>query len=148
METMFYFRIQSRMKMTIFLTIMFPLVSMSFIASYCYEATLLYWQEYFALSMAIGLDGFFGMINGIKKEGFKSFKALRIGKSFFSWNLILTSILITQKAFPAASWLDETFIIPVISFLLISTIKNASQAGFIKAELVNVIMEKIDQHKN
>jgi len=98
--------------------------------------------------MAIGLDGFFGMINGIKKEGFKSFKALRIGKSFFSWNLILTSILVTQKAFPAASWLDETFIIPVISFLLISTIKNASQAGFIKAELVNVVMEKIDQHKN
>jgi hypothetical protein len=88
------------------------------------------------------------MINGTRKEGFKTFKALNILKSMFTWIVILTCILVTEKAFPEASWLSETFIIPVITFMFISALKNASQSGLIQAELLNSIMTKIDQHKN
>jgi hypothetical protein len=136
------------MKATMFLKISIPLFTMSFILSYVWNISLTNWEQYFALTISILVDGIFGIISGTKKEGFKTFKALNIFKSLFSWILILTCVLITEKAFPEASWLSETFIIPVITFMVISSIKNASQSGFIKAELVNTIMEKIDQHKN
>jgi len=145
---MFNFSLAKYMKATMFLKISIPLFTMSFILSYVWNISLTNWEQYFALTISILVDGIFGIISGTKKEGFKTFKALNIFKSLFSWILILTCVLITEKAFPEASWLSETFIIPVITFMVISSIKNASQSGFIKAELVNTIMEKIDQHKN
>ena len=107
-----------------------------------------YWDQYLGLALVILLDGFFGVVAGVKREGFKTFKALKIFKSLFTWFLILTTALVTEKAFPYASWISETFILPVIVFYLISAIKNASSSGFIRSEVVNKIMEKIDQHKN
>ena len=145
---MFNFHLARYMKSAIFLKISIPLFTMSFIISYVWNLSLSNWEQYFALTLSICIDGVFGIINGTRKEGFKTFKALKIFKSLFTWILILTCILVTEKAFPEASWLSETFIIPVITFMFISSLKNASQSGFIKAELLNTIMEKIDQHKN
>lgn len=136
------------MKTSMILAIIIPTLTMSFILTYVYEATIPYWAQYFALTISIGLDGLFGVINGIYREGFKVKKAMMIGKTLFTWVIILTSILITEKAFPHANWLSETFVIPLISFMLISTLKNASQSGFIKAELLNKILVNIDKHKN
>ena len=145
---MFNFHLARYMKSAIFLKISIPLFTMSFIISYVWNLSLSNWEQYFALTLSICIDGVFGIINGTRKEGFKTFKALKIFKSLFTWILILTCILVTEKAFPEASWLSETFIIPVITFMFISSLKNASQSGFIKAELLNTILEKIDQHKN
>jgi len=145
---MFNFHLARYMKSAVFLKISIPLFTMSFIISYVWNLSLSNWEQYFALTLSICIDGVFGIINGTKKEGFKTFKALKIFKSLFTWILILTCILVTEKAFPEASWLSETFIIPVITFMFISSLKNASQSGFIQAELLNTILEKIDQHKN
>jgi hypothetical protein len=145
---MFNFQLAKNMKSTIFLKLSIPLFTMSFLISYVWNLSLSNWEQYFALTLSICLDGVFGIINGTRKEGFKTFKALKIIKSLFTWILILTCILITEKGFPEASWLSETFIIPVITFMFISALKNASQSGFIQAELLNKLMEKIDQHKN
>lgn len=145
---MFNFHLARYMKSAIFLKISIPLFTMSFLISYVWNLSLSNWEQYFALTLSICVDGVFGIINGTRKEGFKTFKALNILKSLFTWILILTCILITEKAFPEASWLSETFIIPVITFMFISALKNASQSGLIQAELLNVIMTKIDQHKN
>ena len=145
---MFNFHLARYMKSAIFLKISIPLFTMSFIISYVWNLSLSNWEQYFALTLSICIDGVFGIINGTRQEGFKTFKALKIFKSLFTWILILTCILVTEKAFPEASWLSETFIIPVITFMFISSLKNASQSGFIKAELLNTILEKIDQHKN
>ena len=123
-------------------------LSMTFLLSYVFNISIVYWEQYFALTIVILLDGIFGIIAGTKREGFKTFKSLKIFKSLFSWIVILTTILIVEKAFPFAFWLSETFISPVIIFYLISALKNASSSGFIKAKLLNQIMEKIDQHKN
>jgi len=136
------------MKTSIFVKITLPVLTMSFILSYVWNLSLSNWEQYFALTLSICVDGVFGIINGTRKEGFKTFKALNILKSLFTWLLMLTCILVTEKAFPQASWLSETFIIPIIIFMFISSLKNASQSGFIKAELLNKILEKIDTHKN
>ncbi len=145
---MFNFSLFGNMKMSFALLITSSTLSMTFILSYVFKISIVYWEQYFALTMVILLDGIFGIIAGTKREGFKTFKSLKIFKSLFSWIVILTTILIVEKAFPFAFWLSETFISPVIIFYLISALKNASSSGFIKAKLLNQIMEKIDQHKN
>ncbi len=52
-----------------------------------------------------------------------------------------------EKGFTGASWLSETIIVPFMVFQLISALKNASMAGFIKMDLLNNILNKIDMHK-
>jgi hypothetical protein len=136
------------MKTTMSLKILIPVTTMSFLLAYVFKLSVLYWEQFFALTTIILVDGIFGIIAGIKREGFKTYKALKIFKTLFVWIIILASILITEKAFPFASWLSETFILPVIVFYLISSIKNATSSGFIKSELMKQIMEKIDRHKN
>jgi hypothetical protein len=36
---------------------------------------------------------------------------------------------------------------PLVVFQLISVLKNASMSGFIKIEILNKILDKIDSHK-
>jgi hypothetical protein len=93
------------------------------------------------------LDGFFGIIAGIKREGFKTYKALRVLKNIFAWELILTVILSIELGFKGTGWLSETILAPFLVFQLISALKNASMAGFIKNELLNEILDRIDKHK-
>jgi hypothetical protein len=38
-------------------------------------------------------------------------------------------------------------LMPLVIFQLISTVKNASMAGFIKGEILNQILDNIDKHK-
>ena len=52
-----------------------------------------------------------------------------------------------EKGFAGTAWLSETIIVPFIILQLISALKNASMAGFIKAELLNEILDRIDKHK-
>jgi phage-related holin len=106
-----------------------------------------YYEQYLALIAVVFLDGFFGIIAGIKREGFKTFKALSVLKTMAMWCLFLTVILMVEQAFKGTSWLSETILIPFIIFQLISALKNASMAGFIKTRELNKILDKIDKHK-
>jgi 4-hydroxybenzoate polyprenyltransferase len=90
---------------------------------------------------------FFGLIAGIKKEGFKTYKALKVLKNIFAWELILTVILSIELGFTGTGWLSETILVPFIIFQLISALKNASMAGFIQNDLLNEILDRIDKHK-
>ena len=63
------------------------------------------------------------------------------------WWMILAVILVVEQAFAGTSWLSETMIVPFIIFQLVSALKNASMAGFINAEILNKILDKIDGHK-
>ena len=93
------------------------------------------------------LDGVFGMIAGIKREGFQTFKALSILRTLTVWWMILGVILSIEKGFAGTSWLSETIITPFLVFELISALKNASMAGFVNNGLLNTILDKIDGHK-
>jgi phage-related holin len=136
------------MKSTILLILLSVTTTLTFICSYFGNLVLDYSSQYFAVIAVAFLDGILGIIAGTKKEGFKTYKALKILKTTFAWLSILTVILMVEEGFVGTFWLSETIIMPFIVFQLISILKNAAQAGFIKGSLLNEILEKIDQHKN
>jgi hypothetical protein len=118
-----------------------------FIGSYLMDITMGNSEQYLAIISVLLLDGFFGVIAGVKREGFKTYKALRVLKNIFAWELILTVILSIELGFKGTSWLSETILAPFMVFQMVSALKNASMAGFIKNELLNEILDRIDSHK-
>ena len=122
-------------------------MSLAFICSYFMELTMQNAEQYLAIATLIFADGFFGVIAGIKREGFKTFKALKILRTLVFWTIILTVILVIEKSISGASWLSETVVVPLVVLQLISVLKNASMAGFIKMDVVNQILDRIDSHK-
>jgi hypothetical protein len=105
------------------------------------------YEQYLAIVGVLFLDGIFGMIAGTKREGFKTFRALQVLRSVVVWVTFLTVILMVEKGFTGTAWLSEVIIIPFILFQLISALKNASMAGYIKAGLLNEILDRVDNHK-
>ena len=121
--------------------------TMSFICSYFLELYMGNAEQYLALIAIVFIDGFFGIASGIKREGFQTRKAVRVLKRVITWVIFLTGILMVERGFAGTSWLSETVIVPFIVLQLISALKNASMAGFIKAEELNKILDRIDNHK-
>jgi hypothetical protein len=119
----------------------------AFVCSYFMELTMQNAEQYLAITALIFADGFFGVIAGVKREGFKTYKAVKILKNLLFWIIILTVILGIEASFSGTFWLSETIITPLIIFQLISALKNASMAGFIKIDELNKILDKIDKHK-
>jgi phage-related holin len=111
------------------------------------ELTMQNAEQYLAITTLVFADGFFGIIAGIKREGFKTYKAIKILKTLIFWVIMLTLILVIEKSIPGAGWLSETMLMPLVIFQLISTVKNASMAGFIKTSVLNKILDTIDKHK-
>ena len=122
-------------------------MSLGFICSYFMELTMQNAEQYLAITTLVFADGFFGIVAGIKREGFKTYKAIKILRTLIFWVIMLTLILVIEKSIPGAGWLSETMLMPLVIFQLISTIKNASMAGFIKADIVNQVLDSIDKHK-
>jgi phage-related holin len=119
----------------------------AFIASYLMDVTMGNAEQYLSLIAVIFIDGFFGIAAGIKREGFQTRKAVRVLQRAIGWILFLTVILMVEKGFAGTNWLSEAIIIPFIVLQLISALKNASMAGFIKTEELNKILDRIDNHK-
>ena len=124
------------------------------IASFCtYMCTYLFnlsmenMEQYLAVVAVLWLDGIFGIWAGVKREGFKTYKALKITRNTFVWLAILTVILMVEKGFAGTAWLSEVVIVPFMILQLISALKNASMAGLIKMEELNKILDRIDKHK-
>lgn len=132
---------------TIKLAILTSTMSIGFICSYFMELTMQNAEQYLAISTLVFADGFFGIIAGIKREGFKTYKAIKILRTLLFWIIMLTVILVIEKSIPGATWLSETMLMPLVVFQLISTVKNASMAGFIQGEVLNQILDRIDRHK-
>ena len=119
----------------------------TFLGTYLMNLTMGNSEQYMAVLSVLLLDGFFGVIAGMKREGFKTYKALRVLKNIFAWELILTVILSIELGFDGTAWLSETILAPFMVFQMISALKNASMGGFIKNELLNQILDRIDSHK-
>ena len=119
----------------------------AFVGSYFLKLTADNAEQYLAVVAVVFIDGFFGVWAGTKLEGFKTNKALSVLKTLLVWIFMLTGILMIEKGFQGTFWLSETICAPFILFQLISALKNAARAGLIKNELLQIILEKIDQHK-
>ena len=131
---------------TLFLTAAVS-TTMSFLCSYFLELYMGNVEQYLALIAVVFIDGFFGILAGIKREGFQTRKAVRVLQRAIGWILFLTVLLMVEKGFTGTAWISETVIVPFIVLQLISALKNASMAGFIKAEELNKILDRIDNHK-
>ena len=135
------------MKTTTLTLLSVPIVTVSFFCSYFFQLTIGNVEQYLALIAVIFIDGFFCIVAGIKREGFQTRKAVRVLKRAVTWIAILTVLLMVEKGFQGTAWLSEVVIIPFVVLQLISALKNASMAGFIKAEELNKILDRIDNHK-
>ena len=135
------------MKTTTLTLLSVPIVTVSFFCSYFFQLTMGNVEQYLALIAVIFIDGFFGIAAGIKREGFQTRKAVRVLKRAVTWVAILTVLLMVERGFQGTAWLSEVVIIPFVVLQLISALKNASMAGFIKAEELNKILDRIDNHK-
>ena len=120
---------------------------LTFIWAYFFNLALTNSDQYLALVAVVMVDGFFGVIAGIKREGFQTCKAIKVLRTLVTWVVLLTVLLMVEKGFKGTSWLSETVLVPFIVFQLMSALKNASMAGFIKIEALNSIMDKFDNHK-
>jgi|TARA_R110000796_G_scaffold15796_7_gene50039 small basic protein len=120
---------------------------LSFIGSYFLDLTLDNADQFLSIACVVLLDGVFGIMAGIKREGFKTYKALSVLRTVVIWWVLLGVILTVEKSFAGTAWLSETVVVPFLLFQIISALKNASMAGFIKMDLLNKILDKIDKHK-
>ena len=119
----------------------------TFMCSYFMNLTMANSDQYLAIVGVMFLDGIFGMIAGTKREGFQTRKAIQVLRNTFAWLVILTAILMVEQGFTGTAWLSEVIVVPFMIFQLISALKNASMAGFIKVGLLNEILDRIDKHK-
>jgi len=130
--------------LAIYLTIT---TTVSFIWTYFFNLTMANAEQYLAVVSVVLLDGFFGIVAGAKREGFQTCKAVKVLRTLFTWICILTTLLFVEQGFPGTGWLSETILLPFIVFQIMSALKNASMAGFIKRSLLNDILDKFDKHK-
>ena len=119
----------------------------TFICTYFFNMAISNADQYLALVAVVMTDGFFGVIAGSKREGFQTCKAIKVLRTLATWVMILTVVLMVEKGFAGTNWLSETILVPFVIFQLMSTLKNASLAGFIKLEVLNNILDKFDNHK-
>ena len=119
----------------------------AFIGSYFMNLTANNIEQYLSVAFVIFADGFFGVWAGVKREGFRTYKALSVLKTFVFWVVMLSAILTIEKGFTGTAWLSETIMAPFLVFQLISILKNASMVGVVKNELLTQILDKLDKHK-
>jgi len=119
----------------------------TYMCTYLLNLSMANMEQYLAVVAVLWLDGIFGIWAGIKREGFKTYKALKITRNTAVWLIILTVILMVEKGFTGTAWLSEVVIVPFMILQLISALKNASMAGLIKVEELNKILDRIDKHK-
>jgi phage-related holin len=136
------------MKTTSITTILYSASTvLAFICTYFFNMAMANSEQYLALVGVVMTDGFFGVIAGTKREGFKTYKALKVLQTMVVWVIFLTVLLVIEKGFSGTAWLSETILIPFIVFQIVSALKNASMAGLIDGKLLVEILDKIDLHK-
>ena len=135
------------MKTTTVATYIAISTTVSFIWTYFFNLTMANAEQYLAVVSVVLLDGFFGIVAGAKREGFQTCKAVKVLRTLVTWICILTTLLLVERGFTGTGWLSETILLPFIVFQIMSALKNASMAGFIKHSLLNEILDRFDKHK-
>lgn len=93
-------------------------------------------------------DWVFGVALSLSQKKFETRKALKIVYYLTGYWLILFIVLAIEKAHPAAFFLSEAIIMPIIVFQLISLLKNASLLGVLPQGLLLQMLQNIDNYKS
>lgn len=114
---------------------------------------------FFAAFVVVIFDNFLGQLiakktkvynKRLKKWGtaWETQKALKGVYYLVGYSAIVAVVLSIQKGFPAASFLDEAVVLPILIFQLVSILKNASLLKLLPQGLLLQILENIDNYKD
>lgn len=82
------------------------------------------------------------------RKNFETKKALKVVWYFVSYNMLAYIVLTIEQGFPAAFWLSETVLMPILIFQVISILKNMKKLGLLPHTVITEILDKIDKHKD
>ena len=102
---------------------------------------------FIAIAVVVVVDWIFGVALSIKNKVFETQKALKIVYYLCAYWLILFAVLSVEKGYPSAFWLSEAIIMPILTFQIISMIKNLILLGIINNSLAKDIFKNIDKYK-
>lgn len=116
------------------------------IASYLTDFSIEYANQFIVVILLIFIDGLFGIIQGIKKEGFIVSKAMKVVKDSFLWSIVLSLLILVEKNIPGVSWISESILAPFVLFQVTSILKNLSKTT--NSPVLNQIVSKIHNTSN
>lgn len=99
---------------------------------------------YLAVIGVVFLDTVFGIANALQKGVYQNKKAVKCVYYMMSYSVIITVVNMIEKAHPAAYYLSEATVLPILLFQFISALTNASLVGVIPQGLLLKILEKIN----
>lgn len=102
---------------------------------------------FMAIWVVVVCDWGFGVWLAIKSRKFETRKAMKVVWYLSAYWMLLFMTLSVEKASPAAFFLSEAVILPILIFQIISSAKNVELLGLIKSETFRKIMRNIDNHK-
>lgn len=102
---------------------------------------------FIAIAVVVIIDWIFGVALSFKAKKFETQKALKIVYYLCAYWLILFAVLSIEKGYPSAFWLSEAIIMPILTFQIISMIKNLILLGIINNSLAKQIFKNIDRYK-
>jgi hypothetical protein len=104
---------------------------------------------FMAVAIVVVIDFIFGSLNAVldPKKHWETRKALKIIYYLFTYWLMVFMVLAIEKAHPAAFFLSEAIILPILIFQTISILKNMSLLGLIPKGLLLEILKNIDSYK-
>lgn len=100
-----------------------------------------------AITLVVIGDWLSGVTLAIYKGKFETWKSLKIVYYLTAYSFTLAMVLSIEKGYPAAFWLSEAVIMPILVFQTISFLKNLSLLGLLPKSLLTDILDKIDKYK-
>jgi len=120
----------------------------SFVAGYFNVLILDNVNLFMAVLTVVFGDWFFGSILAISKGKWETRKALNIVWYLTGYWIIVFIVLSIEKAHPAAFFLSEAVVMPILIFQVISMLKNASLLGVLPQGLLLQMLKNIDSYKD
>lgn len=102
---------------------------------------------FIAIAVVVIVDWIFGVVLSFKNQAFETQKALKIIYYLCAYWLILFAVLSIEKGYPSAFWLSEAIIMPILTFQIISMVKNLILLGIVNNSLAKEMFKNIDKYK-
>lgn len=114
---------------------------------------------FYTILLVVFADNVLGQIIAIKTPKYNKLlkkwgtawetqKALKGVYYLVGYSAIVAVVLSIQKGFPAAGFLDEAVVLPIMMFQLVSILKNASLLKILPQGLFLQILQNIDNYKD
>lgn len=102
---------------------------------------------FLAIAVVVIADWILGVALAVKNHNFETQKALRVIYYLFAYWLILFAVLAIEKGYPSAFWMTEAIVMPILTFQVMSMIKNLILLELITNSIAKDIFKNIDRYK-